>query len=109
MPSNSAMPKIPEETLARMPPAQRAQLEAMLKSRGGARPANQHEQGLHDAESLSRAGAFVQNNKSCTTKVVSASPDRQEIHVDCVRGKPGLPGTWSWSAWTRDTSRAQWT
>jgi hypothetical protein len=36
MPSMPAMPQIPPEQLAKMSPQQRAQVEAMLKARGGA-------------------------------------------------------------------------
>lgn len=92
MPSGPLMPQIPEETLAKMPPAQRAQVEAMLKLRSAAGPTTTTSKVCMTPESLSRAGAFIQSNKSCTSKVVSASPDRQEIHVDCVRGKARTSG-----------------
>ncbi len=75
-----AMPQIPPETLAKMPPKQREQMEAMMKSRGSGAP--MITKVCLTRESLN-AGAFGRRDKSCTTKVVSSSSSKQVIHMEC--------------------------
>src|SRR5579863_7235884 len=59
------MPQIPEETLNRMPPEQRARVEAMMKGRGAG--------GTNTSKScitqeMVNQGLNFQNDKSCTYK-----------------------------------------
>ncbi len=75
---------IPEATLAKMPPQQRAQMEAMMKSRSGGGAPQITTKFCLTGESL-KAGAFGQQQKSCTTKVVSSSASKQVIHVECAQ------------------------
>ena len=79
------MPAIPEEALARMPAAQRAQIEAMMKGRGagGGQPATTKICLTRDSLSQS---AFGQTDKSCSYKVVSSSSSKQQIHMECAQG-----------------------
>jgi len=85
-----AMPQIPEDQLAKMPPERRAQVEAMMKARFG--PRTNTSKSCMTQDSLKRALAFGQNDNSCTRKVVSSSSDRQEIHIECTRGKMTTTG-----------------
>ena len=66
------------ETLAKMPPAERARIDAMMKDRLGV-PATAKVCQLR--ASLDKGFSFP--GRDCTTKLVSYSPSRQEIHVDC--------------------------
>lgn len=89
-----AMPQIPEEQLAKMPPQQRAQIEAMMKSRGGM-GGPRTTKSCMTPESLKRSLAFAQNaqtENSCTSKVASSSANKREIHFECTRGKTTSAG-----------------
>lgn len=87
-----AMPQIPEEQLAKMPPEQRAKLEAMIKGRGMGGPRTNTSKSCVTRESLEKALSFGQNEESCTRKVVTSSSSKQEIHIECVRGKSTMTG-----------------
>jgi hypothetical protein len=81
-----AMPQIPEAALAKMSPQQRAQMEAMMKSRAGGGAPQTTTKVCLTRESLS-AGAFGRQDSSCTTKVVSSSSSKQVVHVECAHGE----------------------
>lgn len=85
----TSLPQIPEDALAKMPPEQRARIEAMMKGRGA--PGTMTTRSCTTRESLDR-GLNFQNDKSCTYKVVSSSPAKQQIHVDCERGQMHTAG-----------------
>lgn len=81
-----AMPQIPEEALSKMTPAQRAQVEAMMKARGGAGgPKTTTSKSCVTKESLSKALAMGEGEKQCTRKLVSSSSSKQQIHIECER------------------------
>ena len=84
MPSGQAMPQLTDEQLAKIPPAQRAQVEAMMKGRGGAPRTNVGKVCL-TRELLAKALSFGQqsNTNGCTQKVTSLSSTRQELHLEC--------------------------
>jgi hypothetical protein len=86
-----AMPQIPPEALSRMPPEQRAKVEAMMKGRGG-NPRAMTVRSCITKETLARAGAFGQSDKSCTMKVVSSTPAKQVLHMDCARDEMHMTG-----------------
>jgi hypothetical protein len=86
MPAMPQMPPIPPETLARMPPEQRAKLEALRKGGLGA-PRTHNSRSCVTREVLERGFALDQNERgteNCTNKVVSSSSARQEIQVECT-------------------------
>ncbi len=68
------------ETLAKMPPAERARVDAMMKDRNGV-PATTNVCQLR--ASLDKP--FSIPGRDCTTKLVSSTASRQEIHVDCQK------------------------
>lgn len=80
----SSLPQIPEESLAKMPPDQRARIEAMMNSRGV--PGTMTTRSCLTKEVLDR-GLNFQNDKSCTYKVTSSSASKQQVHVECERGQ----------------------
>jgi hypothetical protein len=92
MPKRANMPAIPPETLAKMPPAQRAQVEAMMKSRAGGGPMVTTNKVCITKESLSNGRAFSRDQKSCTSKVVSSTGVRQQIHIDCNQDEVKMSG-----------------
>lgn len=91
MPGMSSMPGIPAEALAQMPPEQRARLEAMMKGRGAGGPGAIKTKYCLTEESL-KQGQVGQVDKSCTYKVVSSSPSKQVIHMDCKKDGTTMTG-----------------
>jgi hypothetical protein len=77
----AAMPQIPADKLAQLPPDQRARIEAMMKGRSGTPTVTKV---CMTKESLAKALNFSQNNNSCTQKVTSLSSTKQEIHTECT-------------------------
>lgn len=90
MPAMSSMPAIPPDALAKMPPAQRAQLEAMMKGRGAGGPGTMTTRVCMTHESLNRG--FGQTDKACAYKLVSSSSSKQVVHMDCRRGDTKVSG-----------------
>lgn len=80
MPNAGTMP-IPEEALARMTPEQRSRVEAMRKGRSGGSPMTTKV--CITRESLSSGAAFSRQQNNCSSKIVSATPGHQQVHVDC--------------------------
>lgn len=91
LPNMGAMPQIPEETLAKLPPAQRAQIEARMKAAGG--PHTNTQKSCITQEMIDRGlNSFMQNENSCTYKVISSSSSKQELHTECSRGQMKMSG-----------------
>ncbi len=85
MPSTPAMPQLTEAQLAQIPPAQRAQIEAMMKGRGGAgSPQSTTVKYCQTAESRARALNVSPRESGCSTKLTSMSATKEEIHMDCA-------------------------
>lgn len=82
MPAMPAMPTIPPETLAKMPPEQRAKVEAMMKGGMGA-PKTEVRRDCVTKEKLQKQMAFDQNKKECTRAVVSSTGSRLEVKFHC--------------------------
>jgi hypothetical protein len=80
-----AMPSIPPEKLAQMPPAQRAQVEAMLKQASGA-PTVTTTQTCITQEKLDKA-QFNQERGSCKRTIVNSTSKLLEMHLECVDEK----------------------
>ena len=79
-----AMPNIPKETLDKMPPAQRAQVESMMKNRGGAGgPMTSVSKNCQTLETMRRGFASDNKQSSCTRQVTSATPAQIQIHMEC--------------------------
>lgn len=92
MPAMPAMPQLSEEQLSKMPPQQRAQMEAMMKSRMGAgAPRTSVTKSCVTSDSLKQAMAMGQN-ENCTRKVMSSSSSMQTIHMECTQGKMNMTG-----------------
>ncbi|MGA2964882.1 MAG: DUF3617 domain-containing protein [Terriglobales bacterium] len=78
-----AMPAIPPEALAKMPPEQRARIEGMM----GGKPIVQKE--CITKEKLAKASAFsVSRGADCTRTVVNSTGSKIEMKIHC-EGKQG--------------------
>jgi hypothetical protein len=92
MPAMPAMPQLSEEQLSKMTPQQRAQMEAIMKSRMGAgMPRTSTSKTCLTKDSLQQALAMGQN-ENCTRKVVASSSSMQNIHMECTQGKTNMTG-----------------
>lgn len=76
-----AMPQIPADKLAQLPPDQRARIEAMMKGRGATPNVSKV---CLTKEALAKALSFTQNNNNCTQKVTTLSASKQEVHFECT-------------------------
>lgn len=84
-----ATPAIPPDALAKMPPAQRAQIEAMTK--GG--PTTDVRKSCVTKEKLEKNSAFSDNRGECTRTVVSSSGSKLEVKFHCVEKQATTDGT----------------
>jgi hypothetical protein len=82
-------PMIPEDKLAQMPPAQRAQVEAMMKN-----AMNTTTKLCYTQEQLNR-GLNYNNDRAgtCKSNIVSIMPSKQVSEVSCDSGKTKTTGT----------------
>jgi hypothetical protein len=75
----SGMPSIPPETLARMPPEQRARIETMT---GKAAPTTRQSCRLEND-----LKPFTDDNtQSCKQTIVTSTSTKQEVKMDCEKG-----------------------
>lgn len=90
-----AMPQIPKETLDKMPPAQRAQLEAVMKNRANpAAPRTTTSKSCTTKESLNRGFGMPENMKGeCKNDVISSSSSNAQMHMQCTDTKGGPTST----------------
>jgi hypothetical protein len=85
-----AMPAIPPDALAKMPPEQRARVEAMMK--GGA-STDVHKECI-TKEKLEKQMAFSDDRKECTRTVLNSTGSKLEMKVHCKGEEQGsMDGT----------------
>jgi len=78
-----AMPAIPPETLAKMPPEQRARIEAAMKESGMGGPKTEVRKECITKEKLDKQMAFDQNRRECTRTIVSSTGSKLEMKIHC--------------------------
>jgi uncharacterized protein DUF3617 len=83
------MPAIPPEALAKMPPEQRARVEAMMK--GGATTDVRKE--CVTKEKLEKRSAFSDNRGDCTRTVVNSTGSKLEVKFHCEEKQASTDGT----------------
>lgn len=84
-PGASQMPSIPPETLAKMPPAQRAQVEAALARAGNmaaVKPTTTTSKNCVKKEDLTKLNPGGRD-QSCKMTVVSSTRTKMEMKMDC--------------------------
>jgi hypothetical protein len=90
--------------LANIPPERRAQVEAMMAGRGGA-PTTVIKSCL-TTESLSRALNFNSDPKRiCQNKLITSSPTKQEIDLECTTDKGKAVGKVMFEALSSEAGR----
>lgn len=84
MPAMPPMAPVSDETLAKLPPAQRAQVEAAMKGRGSmGTPQTITTKYCVTRESLSKP-MYNDSGKTCTNKLVNSTANTQQVHVECT-------------------------
>ncbi len=84
-----ATPNIPAEALAKMPPEQRARIEAMLK---GA-PSTDVRKECITKEKLEKHSAFSASRGDCTRTVVNSTGSKLEVKFHCEEKQSSSDGT----------------
>jgi hypothetical protein len=79
-----AMPNIPPDVLAKMPPEQRAKMEAAMGARSGESPTTVARKTCITREKLDKQTAFSDERKNCTHTVVTSSSKKLEIKLQCT-------------------------
>ncbi|HKN73521.1 MAG TPA: DUF3617 domain-containing protein [Terriglobales bacterium] len=84
-----AMPDIPPDVLAKMPPEQRARMEAMMK--GG--PSTDVRKECITKEKIEKHSAFSNNRGDCTRTVVNSTGSKLEVKIHCEEKQASTDGT----------------
>ena len=84
-----AMPDIPPDVLAKMPPDQRARMEAMMK--GG--PSTDVRKECITKEKIEKHSAFSNNRGDCTRTVVNSTGSKLEVKIHCEEKQASTDGT----------------
>jgi hypothetical protein len=82
-------PNIPPDALAKMPPEQRARIEAMMK--GG--PTTDVRKECITKEKLEKSSAFSANRGSCTRTLVNSTSSKLEVKFHCEEKQSSSDGT----------------
>src|SRR5208337_3517018 len=96
-----ATPTIPPETLAKMPPEQRARIEAMMK--GGSSTDVRKE--CVTKEKLEKHSAFSANRGDCTRTVVNSTGSKLEVKFHCEEKQSSSDGTLAMEALGSDNAK----
>jgi hypothetical protein len=88
-----AMPAIPPDTLAKMPPEQRARIEAMMKQSGMGGPTTNVNKYCITQDKLDKQTAFDVTQQACTRTVVSSTASRIELKLHCEQKQATSDGT----------------
>jgi Protein of unknown function (DUF3617) len=87
--SGSGAPGMSDDMLAKIPPDQRAQVEAMMKQRGMSMSGNTTvAKNCVTKEKIEKGMAFAQQNRgNCTHDIVKASASHMEVKMHCEEAK----------------------
>ena len=100
-----AMPAIPPDALAKMPPEQRARIEAMMKQGGMGGPTTDVRKNCVTQEKLDKQSAFDVNKQECTRTVVSSTGSRLEMKIHCEQKQATSDGTFVMEASSPDSAK----
>jgi hypothetical protein len=96
-----AVPNIPPDALAKMPPEQRARIEAMMK--GGSSTDVRKE--CITKEKLAKNSAFSANRGDCTRTVVNSTGSKLELKFHCEEKQSSSDGTFTMEAIGSDAAK----
>jgi len=88
--ANSGAPPIPADLLAKLPPEQRARIEASMKAGGSGTTTTKT---CITQEKLQKQDAFGDNRKECTHTVVTSSSSGFEMKIHCAEKEMSSDGT----------------
>jgi hypothetical protein len=98
----AAMPTIPPEILEKMPPEQRARMQAMMNSQGSGNTATN--QSCVTEKDLERGlRPETTKDQSCKVDSVSTNGKTQEAHVTCTNPRGKSTGVFKMTATSRET------
>jgi Protein of unknown function (DUF3617) len=92
------VPNIPPDTLAKMPPEQRARVEAMMKGT----PSTDVRKDCVTKEKLEKHSAFSNNRGDCKRTVVSSTGSKLELKIHCEEKQSSSDGTFLMEALASD-------
>jgi len=84
-----AAPSIPPDALAKMPPEQRARIEAMM----GGKPSTDVRKECVTKEKLQKNSAFSNNKGDCTRTVVNSTGRKLEVKFHCEEKQSSSDGS----------------
>lgn len=84
-----SVPNIPPDALAKMPPEQRARIEAMMKGS----PTTDVRKECVTKEKLAKNSAFSNNRGDCTRTVVNSTGSKLEVKLHCEEKQSTTDGT----------------
>ena len=84
-----ATPNIPPDVLAKMPPEQRARIEAAMKGE----PSTDVRKECITKEKLEKHSAFSNNRGDCTRTVVNSTGRKLEVKIHCEEKQSSTDGT----------------
>jgi hypothetical protein len=96
---------IPADALAKLTPAQRAQMEASMSGRGGARTSTAKH--CITKETLNEAFSYASTARetNCTRTFVTSTSSKQVIHMECTSGTMKTSGDVQVEAIDRETTK----
>jgi|CZKY01.1.fsa_nt_gi hypothetical protein len=100
-----AMPAIPPDALAKMPPEQRARVEAAMKQSGMGGPSTDVRKECITKEKLEKHSAFGDNRGECTRNVVNSTGSKLEVKFHCEEKQTSTDGTLVVEAVSSDSTK----
>lgn len=99
----SGRPPIPPELLAKLTPEQRARMEERMKANQAGGPSTHISKSCITQEKLSKALTLGADTGSCSRRIISSSPNKQEYQFDCAQGDRKQTGTVRIEATSRES------
>jgi hypothetical protein len=96
-----AVPNLPPDALAKLPPEQRARVEALMK--GGA-STDVHKECI-TKEKLEKHSAFSNNRGDCTRTVVNSTGSKLEVKFHCEEKQASTDGSFVLEAVSSDSTK----
>lgn len=100
-----AMPAIPPDALAKMPPEARARVEAMMNKSGSGGPATNVSKYCITQEKLDKQTAFDMSQQGCTRTVVSSTGSKLVMKIHCEQKQATSDGTLVVEAASSDSTK----
>jgi hypothetical protein len=96
---------IPPDTLAKMPPEQRARIEAAMKQSGINGPATDVRKECVTKEKLDKSMAFNDNRENCKRTVVNSTASKMSVKFHCEDKQGSTDGTFQVDALGSDNAK----